>query len=99
MNNISSYTNLFDRNIGIKTLIRHSWFWNIDQCDTKVRGPRDPSGHKCEFPFTFGGMTYEKCTNIGGLDAFWCATEVDNSGKMLHGRYGVCEDNCAKYGN
>ena len=42
---------------------------------------------------------YEKCTNDGGKGDFWCATEIDeSSGEMLLGKWGYCNDTCARYG-
>ena len=57
------------------------------------------AGSKCKFPFTFASQRYEKCTNEGGIGTFWCATEVDDLGEMIPGKWGICADNCAKYGN
>ena len=71
-------------------------FNNIGECKT-VGGPT--AGSKCKFPFIFASQRYDRCTNDGEVGAFWCATEINSdSGEMIHGKWGICADDCAKYG-
>ena len=56
----------------------------FDQCVTL-------SGVPCAFPFNNGGTTYTGCTTDGGVGGRpWCATEVDEDGDMVRGKYGNC---------
>ena len=33
------------------------------------------------------------------MEGFWCATGVDNSTREITlGKWGICQENCAKYG-
>jgi len=50
---------------------------------------------KCQFPFTYKGTTYHKCTNKdeGG---FWCSTKTFANGDHVTGFWGYCQDNCYK---
>ena len=69
---------------------------NLGECIT-VGGPS--AGSKCKFPFIFASQRYDKCTSDGGVGAFWCATEINSdSGEMIHGKWGICDDYCARYG-
>jgi len=67
----------------------------IDVCKT-TRGPTPQQ--KCVFPFRFGGKLYERCTDVGGMEGFWCATGVDNSTReILLGKWGFCQEKCPRY--
>ena len=58
-----------------------------EPCQT-VGGPS--SGVPCQFPFKFGGISYETCVEYGGQPA--CATELDPYGNAIG--YGFCGPNC-----
>ena len=71
------------------------YFDILEQCET-IGGPS--SGSKCKFPFIFASETYNECTNDGGIGDFWCATDLDGSGEMINGKWGICSDDCDKHG-
>ena len=63
-----------------------------DECLT-VRGPR--LGEKCQFPFIFGGKTYNECTNDIDVDGqFWCSVRVDSERRHISGQWGYCDPSC-----
>ena len=44
----------------------------------------------CQFPFTYHGVEYNECTDVGtgGTDVYdytWCATAVDGTGAFVVG--------------
>ena len=48
----------------------------------------------CKFPFTYDGVSYNKCTNdklpeTDEESIFWCATHTDNDSNMLW--WGQCD--------
>merc|ERR1719397_1400296 len=54
-------------------------------------------GVPCVFPFTTRDVTYNTCTVAGGYTTPWCATKVDQAGKIIHGNWGDCpidDPNC-----
>ena len=60
-------------------------------------------GGECKFPFRFMNKDYTKCTQDGTTasfltNKFWCATAVDESNNMLQEHWGICGDDCARYG-
>ena len=63
-------------------------------CETKT-------DQDCVFPFKFNGKTYENCTTdvLGDSQTpnAWCATETDESGAMVEGKFGECDLNSCKY--
>ena len=40
----------------------------------------------CKFPFKYQGKTYNSCTKDGGMDTFWCATQVNS---FVSGEYKI----------
>merc|ERR1719410_220183 len=48
------------------------------------------SGQLCVFPFTYQGVTYDKCTLAGGSERPWCATEVSREGEVITNRWDDC---------
>ena len=52
-------------------------------CKGKVRS--------CVFPFVFEGQEYNECTKAKS-DSKWCATMVDESGSMIPGMWGECNE-------
>ena len=59
-----------------------------DESCFAVGGPG--KGMACVFPFTFMGVTYEKCDYYLGQPT--CATMVDDHGTAIN--YGYCGPNC-----
>lgn len=49
-----------------------------------------PEGSQCTFPFTYEGVTYDACTNVGH-DKPWCSTETDANGIHVTDHWGNCE--------
>jgi len=52
-------------------------------------------GQACVFPFTWNGVTYNKC--ILGDEKFktpWCSTRTDGLGDHVKGNYGDCSSQC-----
>ena len=47
----------------------------------------------CIFPFTYKDVEYNNCTDIDH-NAYWCATGVDNEGKLITGKWGNCGAFC-----
>merc|ERR1712179_420155 len=66
----------------------------IDECKT-VEGPS--AGSKCKFPFIFESQRYDKCTKVGEIGTFGCATEIDDSGEMIPEKWGICAYYCDIY--
>ena len=46
---------------------------------------------ECVFPFTFEGETFNKCTNFGCPECFWCGTQYDVSDNI---GWGICNEAC-----
>ena len=65
-------------------------------CETN--GGND-ANQKCVFPFSYEGVTYEKCTSVGNNGTQWCSTEVDENGEYVSGKYGNCGSGCDKGSN
>ena len=69
-----------------------------DGSDTKpcYNGPccTTNSGENCVFPFTYDGITYDKCIEDceENDDEGWCATEVDSNG--IAKVWDRCRHNC-----
>ena len=51
-------------------------------------------GAKCKFPFTYGGVTHQKCT-IRGSPQPYCSIQNDENGKILLA--GLCSKNDCLY--
>ncbi len=50
----------------------------------------------CVFPFSHGGRNHSACVEEEGEPA-WCATRVDEAGKMVEGFWGECDaDTCSE---
>jgi len=47
------------------------------------------SGHLCVFPFTYQGVTYEKCT-YARSERPWCATEVNRDNVVITNKWDDC---------
>ena len=47
----------------------------------------------CIFPFEHQGEIYIECTKskLNRMKNNWCATAVDDDGKLIDGEFGVCE--------
>ena len=65
------------------------------QCHTK---PGKGVGvAKCVFPWKYGNdeTEYTGCANPSKSSVgLWCPTELDDEGKYISGKWGVCEDAC-----
>ncbi len=49
----------------------------------------------CTFPFSYNGIEYDQCTSADAAEgAVWCATETQNNGTVIEGRWGDCTDGC-----
>ena len=54
---------------------------------------------ECQFPFEYRGKTYHHCTDTliddgseTTRESFrWCATQTDTNGRMVEGKWGVCD--------
>ena len=44
------------------------------------------NGDTCTFPFTYGGIKYNKCTSIANNGILWCTTATG---------WGNCAESCA----
>ena len=53
---------------------------------------------KCKFPFIFAAQKYDTCTDDLGVQIaegdFWCATDLNGSGEMIDGKWGICSNEC-----
>merc|ERR1712158_244392 len=62
----------------------------LRQCECKTNTKKN-----CVFPFSYEGVTYNKCTNAGSENgAAWCATEVDANGEVVRNTWEDCEEGC-----
>jgi len=62
----------------------------LRQCECKTNTKKN-----CVFPFTYEGVTHNKCTNAGSENgASWCATEVDADGEVVRNTWEDCEEGC-----
>jgi len=88
----------------IKTFQRQRRSTNV--CTTAESWNRltnnDP-GKRCIFPFEYKGVTYNGCTDVDSEKVsrtkfFWCATEVNEDGKILEDsrNWGECNLHCTK---
>jgi len=56
----------------------------------------------CVFPVKYDGKTYDKCTAVDlssediAQGKTWCATQLDNDGQYMSGRWGYCSEGCQK---
>ncbi|CAE7266798.1 unnamed protein product [Symbiodinium natans] len=83
---------------------RNVTFVNVVQItgDCRVKagcGTRGEAGvganRACVFPFRYDGVMYTECTMQKASEK-WCATETDANGHYISGRWGHCNDACAK---
>ncbi len=53
-------------------------------------------GNPCKFPFKFKGVVHYECTWIEGRGKPWCATLVNEDGRIVEGEEnrGVCGPDC-----
>jgi len=62
----------------------------LRQCECQTVQKKD-----CVFPFTYKGVSYNKCTDVGSDNgATWCATEVDADGEVVKNTWQDCQDGC-----
>ena len=54
---------------------------------------------ECQFPFTFRGAVYDTCITGSKRRQPWCATELDNSGTYITGKWGYCDTSKCPLGN
>jgi len=91
----------------IKTFLRQRRSTNV--CATAESWNRltntDP-GKRCIFPFEYKGVTYNACTDVdsekvSSTKFLWCATEVNQDGKILEDswNWGECNSYCTKSGS
>merc|ERR1712227_1033829 len=65
--------------------------------DTRVPTQKIPStcltqqGTTCIFPFTYKGVTYDKCTFADSPQDAWCATGVDTLGNVITNMWQNCD--------
>jgi alkaline phosphatase D len=45
--------------------------------------------NECNFPFVYGGVTYNDCTNVGHT-ALWCSTQTTTGNAHVAGQWGNC---------
>ena len=51
----------------------------------------------CEFPFIFGGKTYNGCVDFhGNFNTTWCSILVDDQNVHIKGMWGYCGVGCPK---
>ena len=49
----------------------------------------------CVFPFIYKNQTFNQCTTEDAdIGSVWCATEVDQQGVVVEGRWGDCMESC-----
>ena len=53
-------------------------------------------GTRCIFPFKFNGTTFTGCERdkTSRQDLRWCATEVEEDGEMVEGKWEYCHAGC-----
>merc|ERR1711942_212003 len=61
--------------------------------DYAFSGCKTTKGQDCVFPFTFKGVTYQKCTQKGHTGA-WCSTKTNWKGQHVGGHWGNCLPSC-----
>lgn len=52
------------------------------------------SPSQCIFPFNYGGVSWDKCTEFGQVGKPWCATAVDDNANAVSGAF--CAEDCPK---
>jgi len=64
---------------------------NKQDCQT-VSGP---DTHKsCKFPFVYQEQIFYTCTTVDNGHQPWCATEVNDEGHHIIGKWGICSNSC-----
>jgi hypothetical protein len=54
-------------------------------------GPSEQEGVQCVFPFVYNGKAYDECTTDDyPLGVAWCATDIDENGEYIDGKWGHC---------
>lgn len=52
-------------------------------------------GEACVFPFIYEGIEYDGCTSTHAAEgAVWCATQVNQNGTVIEGKWGDCSEGC-----
>jgi len=55
---------------------------------------------KCVFPFRYEGKLHTECTTAGTkVHRWWCATDVDDEGNFIDGKWGTCDATCVIVGS
>ena len=71
---------------------------SCQQCQTK---PGKGVGvAKCVFPWKYGSdpTEYNGCANPSKSSVgLWCPTELDDEGKYIRGKWGVCKESCPNH--
>ena len=71
----------------------HFFFIITEFCMTTREQASPVQNTPCIFPFTYKDVEYNNCTDIDH-NAYWCATGVDNEGKLITGKWGNCGAFC-----
>ena len=73
-----------------------SWIRNIVDGGS-TRRCRTEDGRVCQFPFSYEGKRYTRCTTDKDPDGrLWCSTKVDKNNNHVQneGQWGYCSDQC-----
>ena len=65
--------------------------------ECKTRSDQTTGGipnQPCVFPFTAYGVVNTRCTEQNTRDDSWCATETDDEGNVVDGKWGNCGIGC-----
>ena len=94
---------LLQRSPQASTLILMSILLTVE-CRKEIWTCKTKTDQECDFPFTqtHNGKTYENCTTDDYLgietnNITWCATETDEEGVMVEGKYGECDFDSCEY--
>jgi len=73
-----------------------SWIRNVIGSGSNTQC-RTEDGRVCQFPFSYEGKRYTRCTTENDPDGrLWCSTKVDKNGNHVQneGQWGYCSDQC-----
>jgi len=73
-------------------VVNQKWEDCNDRCPRECLTKKDKP---CVFPFTYKGEVYNQCTQFDSENgAYWCATKVDRTGKVVRNAWEDCQSSC-----
>jgi len=75
-------------------VVNSKWEDCDELCPTECLTRRNKA---CVFPFTYKGEVHNQCTQVDSENgAFWCATKVDGTGKVVRNAWEDCQSDCPR---